>query len=212
MSTGRSTRCTSFAGPERIAAGPMAEVALVVKAAAEKGESRPILTFDDATGRVVDLDLRGTAEAVLARLDSQEKPPANPDAARARGRPRLGVVPREVTLLPRHWEWLNSQPGGASVALRKLVEEARRTSDGKDGVRLAQEAAYAFMSAMAGDQPGYEEALRALFSRDAKGFQAHSRAWPVDVRDHARGLAGPAFQGACGNPEHSPKENQEGNQ
>jgi hypothetical protein len=211
MSTGSSTRCTAFAGPERLATGPLAKVALVVKAAVESGEARPVLTFDDATGRVVDLDLRGTAEAVLARLDPQEKPPGNPDAARGRGRPRLGVVPREVTLLPRHWDWLNAQPGGASVALRKLVEEARRTRDGKDGVRAAQEAAYAFMSAMAGDEPGYEEALRALFSRDFEGFHANTRAWPEAVRDHARDLAGPAFQDACGNPANSPKEGQEGN-
>ncbi len=78
--------------------------------------------------------------------------PAEP---RGRGRPKLGVVAREVTLLPRHWDWLNAQPGGASVALRKLVEQARRANGDADRARAAREAAYHFMSAMAGDLPAF---------------------------------------------------------
>lgn len=183
--------CTAFAGSRRIAAGPLAEVVLAVKAALEAGVPGPVLTFADATGRVVDLDTRGTAGEVLARLAGPE--PADP-AVRGRGRPKLGVVAREVTLLPRHWDWLNGQPGGASVALRKLVEAARHASAGRDGVRHAQEAAYAFMAAMAGDAPAYEEALRALFAQDRPQFELRTGAWPPDVRDHARRLAGPVFQ------------------
>jgi hypothetical protein len=98
-----------------------------------------------------------------------------------------------VTLLPRHWEWLNAQPGGASVALRKLVEEARRSNDTKDRVRQSQEALYRFMSTLAGDEAGFEEASRALFAGDRKLFMALIQLWPKDVRSHAERLAGSAF-------------------
>jgi hypothetical protein len=101
----------------------------------------------------------------------------------------LGVVAKEVTLLPRHWDWLNLQPGGASVALRKLVEEARRTSGHHDRVRAAQESAYRFMSAVAGNLSGFEEAARALFAYDRRRFSQMIAAWPDDVRDYAVRLA-----------------------
>lgn len=186
--------CTAFQGTRRLASGPLPEVALAVKAALDQGATAPLLTFEDATGRVVDLDLRGTAEAVAARLSPSGADPGEAGAPpRGRGRPKLGVVAREVTLLPRHWDWLNAQPGGASVALRKLVEEARHARGGKDRRREAQEAAYRFMTAMAGDEPGFEEALRALYAGTREAFQAILRAWPGDVRDHAVKLADPAF-------------------
>ncbi|BDU73954.1 DUF2239 family protein [Mesoterricola silvestris] len=186
METSPTRPATAFEGRLRLASGPLREVALAVKAALERTACGPILTFDDATGGVIDLDTRGSDEEVLARLD----PPA---PARGRGRPRLGVVPREVTLLPRHWDWLNTQPGGASVALRRLVEEARRAQAGPDRRRAAQEAAYRFMSAMAGDEPGYEEALRALFAGDPEAFDLNTRAWPGDVRATTLRLAQPAL-------------------
>jgi hypothetical protein len=111
------------------------------------------------------------------------------EGPRGPGRPRLGVVAREVTLLPRHWDWLSGQPGGASVALRKLVEEARRANAGKDRVRRSQEAAYRFMSAIAGNLPGFEEAARALFARDPERFADCIRGWPADVQQHLARLA-----------------------
>jgi hypothetical protein len=151
------------------------------------------LIFDDTTGEQVDLDLRGTVDDVLRRLSPASEGAATVDAPRGRGRPRLGVVAREVTLLPRHWDWLNGQPGGASVALRRLVEEARRTNAAKDRARRSREAAYRFLSAMAGNRPGFEEALRALFAGDAPQFDSHSASWPADVREHARMLAAPSF-------------------
>ena len=183
------TICTAFEGVWRIAGGRLAEVALVVKEAVDRGGPDPVFVFDDSTGRLIDLDLRGTAEEVQSRLAGD--PPAPPariedDSPRRPGRPKLGVVPREVTLLPRHWEWLNSQPGGASVALRKLVEEARRANAARDRARQAQEAAYRFITAMAGNEPGYEEATRALFAGDDARFEANIRFWPSDIRDHAR--------------------------
>jgi hypothetical protein len=108
---------------------------------------------------------------------------------RGRGRPRLGVVAREVTLLPRHWEWLNAQPGGASVALRKLVDDARRSSGDRDRQRAARDAAYHFMSAMAGNLPHFEEASRALFADDRRRFTGQIATWPADIRDHVVKLA-----------------------
>lgn len=112
--------------------------------------------------------------------------PAQP---RGRGRPKLGVIGREVTLLPRHWEWLSAQPGGASVALRRLVDEARRSSAPARDARLAQERAYRVMSALAGDRPGYEEALRALFAGDRPRLEAHISDWPSDIREYTLHLA-----------------------
>lgn len=183
---------TAFDGHRRLASGPLHEAALAVRRAAGGGAAGPLLVFDDATGRVVDVDLRGTEEEVVARLPLQPAAPGEPDAdaePRRRGRPRLGVVAREVTLLPRHWDWLAAQPGGASVALRRLVEEARRGSGEADRRRAARDAAYGFMSAMAGDLPGFEEASRALFADDRQRFGALVAAWPADVRDHIVALA-----------------------
>ena len=121
--------------------------------------------------------------------------PNRPDRRpRGPGRPKLGVVAREITLLPRHWDWLNTQPGGASVALRKLVEQARHASEGKDRIRQSQEATYRFMVAMAGDRPGFEEATRALFAGDSDRFDREIASWPIDVRDHARQLAAIALR------------------
>jgi hypothetical protein len=145
------------------------------------------------------VDFRGTPEQVLKRLAANAEAQAAPDreAPRGPGRPKLGVVAREVTLLPRHWDWLNSQPGGASVALRKLVEEARRANEGKDRVRRSQEAAYRFMSALAGNEAGFEEATRALFAGNRQRFDVEVASWPADVREHAQKLAAEALVGAA---------------
>ena len=164
---------TGFDGHRRLAAGPLAAVNLAAKRALERGARGPVLIFDDATGRSRDVDMREVAEP-----------------SRPRGRPKLGVTAREVTLLPRHWEWLMAQPGGASVALRKLVERARRDASGQEERRQAHERAYHFMSAIAGDLPGFEEATRALFAHDAQRFAAHIQSWPQDVREHAARLCG----------------------
>ncbi len=140
------------------------------------------LVFEDETGRQVDLDSRGTDEDIRARY---------PQAARGPGRPRLGVTPREVTLLPRHWDWLAAQPGGASVALRKLVEAASR--DPGAARKAARDAAYRFASALGGNQPGFEEAMRALYAGKRKRFGRQLEAWPPDIVAHLEKLAAPAF-------------------
>jgi hypothetical protein len=184
---------TAFTGQQRLVTGPLADVALAVMKASRKAASAPIVIFDDATGRPIDLDLRGTERDIVARLAQPASEPAadNPAAPepRGRGRPKLGVVAREVTLLPRHWEWLAAQPGGASVALRKLVDEARRASGEKDRERAARDAAYNFMSAMAGNLPGFEEGARALFAGDRPRFERQLASWPEDVRAYAIGTA-----------------------
>jgi hypothetical protein len=194
-----STTYIAFEGYRRIASGHLAQVAAKVKRVADRGEQAPVLIFDRVTSQAMEVDVRGTLDDVLARLPfdgaAADPHPQASDAPRGPGRPRLGVVAREVTLLPRHWEWLGKQSGGASVALRKLVEAARQANEGKDRVRQAQEAAYRFMCALAGNQPGYEEALRALYQGAQARFAELTEAWPADVREHARELAGAAFGG-----------------
>lgn len=183
---------TAFMGQRRLISGPLAEVALAVRKNTKPAGQQSMLIFDDGSGRSVDVDLRGTDEEILARLprpasSTAAEPPAS--EPRGRGRPKLGVVAREVTLLPRHWDWLASQPGGASVALRKLVEEARRANGDRDRHRVARDAAYHFMSAMAGNFKGFEEASRALFADDRRRFGELIAAWPDDIRDHIIHLA-----------------------
>src|SRR4029077_923312 len=195
MRAGLQTPCTAFKGPRCIAAGELADVALKAKTAVDKGEQ--VLIFDDTTSESIEVDFRGSAEDVLRRLAQAAANQAVTDGPRGPGRPKLGVVAREITLLPRHWDWLNAQPGGASVALRKLVEEARRTNEGKDRVRQSQEAAYRFMSVMAGNRPGFEEATRALFAGDRSRFEQLTEPWPRDIRDHARRFAAVALGNAA---------------
>lgn len=197
--------CTAFDGHRLLLSGPLVEVALAVKAATETGLSNAILVFDDVTGRVIDLDLRGSKADIIERLSQpprthagRHRPCANEASKlatdesselRGRGRPKLGVVAREVTLLPRHWEWLAAQPGGASAVLRRLVDDARRSGGTRQQRRTAQEAAYQFMLAMAGDLPGYEEATRALFADDRPTLEQWIANWPHDIRSYVLRLA-----------------------
>ena len=200
-----SKPCTAFEGHRLLLFGPLVEVALAVKAAIENGSSHAILVFDDATGRVIDLDLRGSTTDIAERLSQPPRSPVGRYRPRAneasepvadeiseprgRGRPKLGVVAREVTLLPRQWEWLAAQPGGASAVLRRLVDDARRSGGTRQQKRAAQEAAYQFMLAMAGDLPGYEEATRALFADDRLKLEQWIAAWPQDIRSHVLRMA-----------------------
>jgi hypothetical protein len=194
----RANSCTAFEGTRRIASGDLNRVAFEAKQVIDRGPRGPVLIFDDVTSDLIEVDFRGTPEDVLQRLSEPvtNTASAQPTAESRRppGRPKLGVVAREVTLLPRHWDWLSSQPGGASVALRKLVEEARRVNAARDRVRQAQEAAYRFMSAMAGDEPGFEEAARALFAKRQGRFDEQTESWPPDIREHAKKLAAGAFR------------------
>ncbi|UQA56729.1 DUF2239 family protein [Polyangium aurulentum] len=168
---------TAFVGTRLLVSGSLRSVVPRTKEHLDRGEAQPLLIFDDQTGQQVELDLRGTVEEVLAR-HAPTPPRTGP------GRPKLGVVSREVSLLPRHWEWLEQQPSGASAALRRLVEEASKKSPGKERARLMRDATYKIMSAMAGNLPGFEEASRALFAKDHPRFEALIRDWPEDIRNH----------------------------
>ena len=194
-----ATDCIAFEGDRRVAAGNLGDVARAAKELLDRRKDASILVFDGTTGGPVDIDFRGTVADVVARLPtSAAGGPASaedaiPSTPRGPGRPKLGVIAREVTLLPRHWDWLAQQPGGASVALRRLVEEARRHGEDRDRVRRAQDATYRFMSAMAGDKPHYEDAVRALFADEPTRFQELIATWPADVRDYTLALAKCAF-------------------
>ncbi|WP_274630001.1 DUF2239 family protein [Arvimicrobium flavum] len=201
MSESASRPATAFRANQKLAAGPLAEVACAVRAALDAAPDMSVLVFDDATGAVVDLDLRGTDEEIVQRVRERGEPKVQPTAYDAaqhmaddaprqkRGRPKLGVTAREVTLLPRHWEWLAAQPGGASNALRRLTETAMRADRGGAQARARTEAAYRFMSAMAGDLPGFEEASRALFAGDRTRFGHNADGWPPDIRAHVNRMA-----------------------
>jgi hypothetical protein len=182
---------TAFADTKKIATGDVMAVALKVKKFLKNDAKAQILIFDDATSNQIEIDFRGTAENVTRRLESLLGSPDDSDATKKTGpgRPKLGVTAKEVTLLPEHWEWLARQPGGASVTLRKLVEEAKKKNQAKDLIRQSQDATYKFMTVMAGDLPQYEEALRALYARDAKKLEMMASTWPKDIREHALKLA-----------------------
>lgn len=198
----------AFEGPRCLARGPLAYVALQVKAATEARPLARFMVFKALSSEIIDFDHRGSADEVLARLalahPHVDAPAAATDASTddsavprsGPGRPKMGVVAREVTLLPRHWAWLASQPGGASVALRKLVEQARKYSHVHDQRRLSQEASYRFMSAMAGSLDGFEEAARALFVADRPRFEALIAPWPTDIQAHLQELAQTALMPA----------------
>ena len=179
---------TAFLDGRRLATGPLHEVAVaVLRAQQAQPEGHPLI-FSDATGQSADLDLRGGEDAIAARYSVA----VQPEAPKGRGRPKLGVVAREVTLLPEHWDWLAAQPGGASVTLRKLVHEARRNGSERDRTRQARERAYHAMSTLAGHLPGFEEASRALFAGDHERLEAQMAAWPDDVRAYVLQLGEPA--------------------
>ncbi len=176
-------RVTAFFEGRIVARGERGAVTKVV----EEGYSdrlSDVRVFEDESGRVVDLDVWDAA--------ARAPVPAEP---RGRGRPRLGVTAREVTLLPRQWEWLSKQPGGASAAIRRLVEAARK---GAKGPEAARDAVYRFLTAMGGDRPGYEEAMRALYRGETERLRELIAEWPEDVRGYAGELMG---QGAGAGPE-----------
>lgn len=180
-----TTTYTAFVGHQRLVSADLRTMLLRTKE--HLGASRDpavLLVFEDKTGRQVDFDMSGSEAEILARV---APPPAGP------GRPKLGVVSREVSLLPRHWEWLEQQPQGLSGTLRRLIDEARKRAPGAEEARLARDAASKVMWSIAGDLPDFEEASRALFAGDRPRFEALIKDWPADVREYVQGLAAPSF-------------------
>lgn len=178
-----------FLGPKRLLRGSLAQVALAAKTQQDLQPAQRIALFDERDGAAFDVDLRGTEDEILTRLAAH--PLAEPAAPKpGPGRPKLGVVSREISLLPRHWQWLRGQRGGASAALRKLVDEARSTPD--DMARVAIDAAHKFMWDIAGDQPDFEAASRALYAGDFAAFDQHITDWPTDIADQLCHFTQPA--------------------
>ena len=207
---------TAFSHGRRVAHGRYDDIARALAAAVAAAQAdmpAPWLVFDDATGAPIDtpplpqdaarLKAGRAGRAAISAAQALAKADECSPAPRAAGRPRLGVVAREVTLLPRHWEWLSVQPGGASAALRRLIDKARKDNKSADSRRAASERSYRFMSAIAGDRPQFEEAARALFAGDAVRFAGHVADWPPDVREYLMQLAEAAFlaDDAQGSPE-----------
>lgn len=189
---------TAFDGVRRIASGALIDVINDVQRYLSRAPDAGVAVFDDATGERIELDwsspeLHLVAQLTAPRLAAAWVPIPEPGTPRGPGRPRLGVVAREVTLLPVHWSWLNKQPGGASATLRKLVEEAQKAQEARENVRRSQEAAYRFMVFAASGLPGYDEALRAMHAGDPLQFDGSTTTWPEDIRLYARQLAFPAI-------------------
>lgn len=198
MEPTNNMHCTAFAGDKQIATGTIEQVAMEAKATLDIEPNAVVHIFDDATGQTVEVDFRGTPSEVQQRLAQYRNSPSpGTPEPRGPGRPKLGVVAREVTLLPRHWDWLTKQPGGASVALRKLVEAAKKAGSDAEMARQSRETSLRFMSLMAGNQPGFEEAARALFAAERERFHALTATWPADIRTHVRKLAEPSFPPAA---------------
>lgn len=179
---------TAFAAQRRLASGELASIVRTLKTELATHPDLGYQVFDNATGHCIDLDLRGSVDEALARLAPIMAAATTPTEKPGPGRPKLGVVAREITLLPRHWDWLASQPGGASVALRKLVETASRASRARDKARISLEVCHNFMLTMGGNLPGFEEASRALFAGQFDAARTHMAAWPADLREHAETL------------------------
>ncbi len=185
----------AFSGQTLCASGTLLDVALTIKTLEVEDTAAPLI-FETETGRQIDLNLRGSKVDIEKRYAPAEiEAPEEEDAPKKRGRPKLGVVGREITLLPRHWQWLDTQRGGPSAALRRLIDQARKEYADQDRVRQAQDRTNRFMSVMAGDLPGFEEATRALYAGDKAKFESETESWPKDVRTNVLGMAEAAFGG-----------------
>ena len=183
---------SAFAGTRLLASGDLATVVGQIKAIYDRQGAEAILLLEDATSERIDLDLNGSPELVLERALAQQRARQQLREwnlqPHTQGQTKTGAVPGTVNLLPRHWAWLNSQPGGASVALRKLVELASRDARGEDRLRRTQAAIDRFMLTLAGDLANYEEASRALYRSDWTRLRALIVDWPTDVRAHVEKL------------------------
>ena len=186
-----------FKGQDKLSAGPVSEVAKYLKSLVDQGDAPNYLIFKSSNGQQIDFDLGGSETDVEQRYGSSKHASLADSAAdtppKTRGRPKLGVVGREVTLLPRHWEWLDRQRGGSSAALRRLIDAERKNNADEDRVRIAQDSTNRFIYAMAGNLAGFEEAVRALYAGDKAGFAQHIRSWPADIKQCTIDFARDAF-------------------
>ena len=110
--------------------------------------------------------------------------------------PRRGL-PRGITAAAP-LGMAGTEPNGASAAIRRLVDEARKRDPEGERAREAATASSRFMSAIAGNMPGFEEASRALFAHDGARFADLISAWPGDIRAQLQRMAGPWFESKSG--------------
>lgn len=194
MNTSITQQASAFIGTKILKTGPLIEVVLAMKEEVAKDKFAQILCFLDETGAMVDFDLSGTNEQVIAKLlanntqETKEEQKAETTHTPKSGRPKLGVTAKEVTLLPRHWEWLVAQRGGASATLRRLVELAAKESISVETRKSAQNATYRFLQNIAGDFENYEEVLRAIFADDFEKMRKLMQNWPQDIQNYAQKL------------------------
>lgn len=177
------TTFTAFDAHSLIAYGDLAEVVLKIKGSIGKASISTILIFSDITGKTIDFNFHGSKQEILKRLEvytsvQDAEPSSGP------GRPKLGVVSREVSLLPRHWEWLATQRGGASATIRTLIEDTMKKASAGQSAKQIQDRVYQIMSVLAGDLSDYEEALRAMYKKDKKSFLGYIEGWPKDVQNY----------------------------
>ena len=187
---------TAFEGHNLLCQGALPVVVLKAKKRLDKGSEKPILIFSDSTGKSMDFNFHGTESEVLKRIDvyRTETQTDVPGAAVGPGRPKLGVISREVSLLPKHWEWLALQSGGASATLRTIIEDLMKKGSGGPTIKQLQERVYRVMSVVAGDFPHYEQALRLLYRKDKKEFAKILQEWPKDVSKYIHFLAEDIFE------------------
>ena len=184
---------TAFENKKILTEGNLNEVATIVFHRLKENKSANILIFSDQSGRIIDLGFSGTERQMLERLKiyCHQEIQSYPGA----GRPRLGVVTREISLLPKHWEWLLGQDGGASACLRKLIDEKMSESElPKKAIMFAQEKTYKFLHAIAGDLPNFENAIRYLYRKDQSSFLKQISDWPDDVQTYALKLSKIVFE------------------
>ncbi|MES2802482.1 MAG: DUF2239 family protein [Bdellovibrionota bacterium] len=183
---------TVFAGFKIISQGNIEEVAIATKKYLKKEDDVRLLIFSDLSGKQMDLDLSGADKDVIDRLSVYKAAEASVSVS-GPGRPKIGVKPREVSLLPLHWEWLSTQSGGASATIRRLVDEKMKAPTPKDKIKQTQESVYTFLNSIAGDLTNFEDAIRFLYRQDEAKFKDAIADWPKDLKKHTLTLSRGVF-------------------
>jgi len=182
-----------FVGWELVARGTLDEVVAACRLASAQRPNQRTAFFDDVSGHAVEAPVAPTAtrspsegvSPIVRSAPAAEREASDatgPQRKRGPGRPRLGVVSREVSLLPRHWEWLSAQRGGTSATLRRVIDAARKADGGTTERRRTIDAAHRFLWDIAGDLPCFEELTRALYAEQFQRVADLSCSWPTGVR------------------------------
>ncbi len=172
-----SERYSSFIGDRHLFTGDLKGMLSQTHAYISRHGEEGLLIFDNFSGRQIDYNFRVSLEELLGK----ELPPT---PKKGPGRPRLGVVCGEISLLPRHWDWLQRQRQSASATIRRLIEAAMKEASPEEKTREAIDAAGKFLWTMAGNLSDFEEASRALYAQKWHILDAITAAWPEDIAKH----------------------------